>query len=257
MISRTTYKAAGLVLRSLDYGESDRIVTFFTDGFGKVKAIAKGARRSRKRFANALEHFSLGRIVFSRRGREELALLEACDAVHHFSDIRTDLERTLTASYLIELIDAFTLEGKKNEELFTLLRAFLEILDAGNSTEGMVRIFELRLLRLLGYEPVLDRCAVCRTDPGEMKGIWFDPLEGGIRCGRCVQRGRELFPMMPGTVRILALGRTVEPEQLHQIIFSDASLRESRKALGAFIRHLLGKELKSLNVLNEIKRMAI
>lgn len=245
------------MLRSLDYGESDRIVTFFTDGFGKVKAIAKGARRSRKRFANALENFSLGRIVFSRRGREELALLEACDAVQHFPDVRADLERTLTASYLIELVDAFTLEGKKNEGLFALLNTFLGILNAGNSSEGMVRIFELRLLGVLGYEPVLDRCSGCGTDPGEMKGIWFDPLEGGIRCGECVQRGRELYQLMPGTVRTLALGRSVEPERLHRIIFSEASLKESRKAIGAFIRHLLGKELKSLNVLNEIKRMAI
>jgi DNA repair protein RecO (recombination protein O) len=83
MTKRSTHKASAFVLRTLDYGESDRIVTFYTDEFGKLKGIAKGARRSRKRFANAIEMFSCSTIVFSRKNNQGLALIENCDVSNH------------------------------------------------------------------------------------------------------------------------------------------------------------------------------
>jgi len=96
--ARETHKTAGFVLRSLQYGESDLIVTFYTREFGKIKGIAKGAKRSRKRFANVFEPFSLTQIIFSRRNRDSLAFIDACDILDHFAAIRMDLEKTLTAS---------------------------------------------------------------------------------------------------------------------------------------------------------------
>jgi DNA repair protein RecO (recombination protein O) len=257
MTPKQSYKTDHILLRSIPYGESDRIVTFFTQEYGKVKGMAKGARRSRKRFVNALENFSCGQLMFSRKNREGLAWIEACDVRNHFPGIRADMDKTLTASYFIELVDAFTLEGKKNEGLFSLLLDFLHHLDGGSSSEGLVRIFELRLLKHLGYEPVLDRCVGCRTRLEEMGRIFFDPLEGGIRCGACAPPTRNLYSMMQGTVKTLLLGKETETARLHRLVFSGAALMESRKALTAFIHHLLGKELRSLNVLNEIKRMAI
>src|SRR5512139_777880 len=101
MNARQLYQTEAIVLRLLDYGESDRIVTFCTADFGKIRGIAKGARRSRKRFANALEPFSFSRIRFSRRRPENLALIEDCDGLCHFPSIRNDLEKTLAASYMI------------------------------------------------------------------------------------------------------------------------------------------------------------
>ncbi len=257
MTSKQNYKTDAILLRSIDYGESDRIVTFFSADFGKIRGIAKGARRSRKRFVNALENFSCGQLMFSRRSREGLALIEACDVRNHFPGIREDIEKTLTASYFIELVDAFTLEGKQSEELFRLLYAFLDFLNVRSASEGIVRIFELRLLKLLGYDPVLDRCMGCKTLLAEMDRIFFDPVEGGIRCRKCGLRGRDVYSMMPGTVKLLVLGKNIETGRLHQLVFSETALQESRNALNAFIQHILGKEMKSLNVLNEIKRMAI
>ena len=114
MNTRVVHKSPAIVLHGLDYGESDRIVTFYTHDFGKLKGIAKGARRSRKRFSNALEPFSYGNIIFSKKGRGTLALIEGIDIINHHAKIREDLGNTLMSSYLIELIDKFTLEGKKN-----------------------------------------------------------------------------------------------------------------------------------------------
>lgn len=257
MSARASHKADAILLRSINYGESDRIVTFFTDEYGKVVGIAKGARRSQKRFANALESFSLVRLMFSRRNREGLALIEACEVGCHYPGIRTDLEKTLTATYLVELVDHFTLEGKSQAAVFRILKDYLDVMEGGKTSEGFVRIFELQLLRLLGYEPVMDRCITCGTRLEDMAAILFDPLEGGIRCQACDPGVRAVYPLMPGTVKLLLLGKTMSVDRLGRLVFSQTAAAESRKALAAFIQHLLGRELKSLNVLNEIKRMAL
>jgi len=169
MHAKTTHRTAAFVLRVLDYGESDRIVTFYTEDFGKLKGIAKGAKRSRRRFANALEPFSCLEILFSRRGRDGLALIEDSTPICHYASLRADLERTLIASYLIDLTDQFTLEGKRQADIYRLLAGFLDLVAQGPALESLWRFFELRLLKLTGYEPVLDRCLACRSllDPDQ------------------------------------------------------------------------------------------
>src|SRR5512137_1931086 len=180
MNTRVLHTSPAIVLYALDYGESDRIITFYTSEYGKLKGIAKGARRSKKRFSNALEPFSYGIIIFSKKGRATLSLIEGCDVVNHHANIRGYLDRTLISSYLIELIDKFTPEGKKNAELFELLLKFLGLIDAGNSSEALIHFFGIRLLKLTGYEPVLDRCLTCREQVSEKVAYYFITSEGGL-----------------------------------------------------------------------------
>jgi DNA repair protein RecO (recombination protein O) len=255
-IKTSRYTAAAVVLKSLDYGDSDRIVTFYTEGFGKVKGIAKGARRSRRRFVNSLEDFSLTSLVFSKKRPEGLALIEACDVRNHYPGIRADLRKALTAAYLTELVDRFTLEEKKNDGLFLLLVEFFDLLEKEGFSDGVVRIFELRLLKLSGYDPVLDRCVGCNTALKNMTNIYFDPVAGGIRCG-CDPRAMEAYPLTTGTVKLLLLGKTMDVGKLPRLLFSERFLEESRRALAPFIQRLVGKELKSLKVLNEVERLAL
>ena len=179
MNSRITYQTEAIVLRTLDYGESDRIVTFYSAEFGKVKGIAKGARRSAKRFANTLEPFSRLELVFSRRRPEGLAFIDAGTVIKHYPRIRLDLKKTLYASYMVDITDQFTVEQKTNRELFHLLDDFLELFDGGSFSEDIVRFFELRLLRLVGYEPVLDRCVVCQKSVENGAMYHFSVRAGG------------------------------------------------------------------------------
>jgi DNA repair protein RecO (recombination protein O) len=254
---RTTYKTGGFVLRFIDYGESDRIVTFYTNEFGKVKGIAKGARRSKKRFANAIELFSCSTIIFSKKPRQELVLIENCDVINHYPDIRADLEKTLTASYLIELMDQFTVEGKGNLQLFLLLKDFLELINNGDYSEEIIRFFEIRLLKLTGYEPVLERCIVCNMPIDKTENPFFNPKNGGIQCVKCRHNDFSFIPVSIGTVKMLLMGKEIDIDRIHRLILSKKSLKESREILGSFIQHTLGKELKSLQVLNQIKRMMV
>jgi DNA repair protein RecO (recombination protein O) len=247
--------AAGFVLGFIDYGEADRIVTFYTDKIGKLKGIAKGARRSKKRFSNSIELFSQSKIIFSRNNKEGLALIENCDVINHYPAIRENLESTMAASYLTDLTNRFTVEEKRNKELFGLIGNFLELIENGNDLEKIMRFFEIRLLELSGYDPVLEKCVGCGTPLDRINTPFFNSRNGGIECPQCHRNGPNAFPVSVGTVKTLMLGKSMEIDKIHRLEPSEKILAESGRILGDFIQYILGKELKSLRILNEIKKM--
>jgi DNA repair protein RecO (recombination protein O) len=255
MTKRAIYKASAFVLRFIDYGDSDRIVTFYTDKSGKLKGIAKGARRSKRRFLNAIEPFCHSTILYSRRSKEGLALIENCDVINHYPGIREDLERTMVASCFIELIDQFTIEGRKVPGLFKLLEDFLGLIERGNGIEETLQFFELRLLKVAGYEPVLERCVKCGTPLEEMETPFFCPSDGGIKCSLCDRGSFNSLPVSAGTLKMLSMGNKMDTDRIHRLVLSKRALKESGDILRLFIRHILGKELKSLQVFNQIKNM--
>jgi len=257
MGARESHKTTGFILRTLSYGESDLIVTFYSNEFGKLKGIAKGAKRSKKRFANVFEPFSLTSIIFTRKSRDMLAFIEACEIIDHYDTIRLDLEKTLIASYFIDLADHFNPEGKKNEKVFELLLTFLALLGSQKASNALVRFFEMRLLKLVGFEPTLDHCIMCRTPVTNGSAYYFDAREGGIKCARCARPERYDHPVSAGTVRTLLLGKEMDIDKIKLIALSDSLATESRAILVGFIVHVLGREVKSLRVMEQVKKLCI
>ena len=254
MSARETHKTAGFVLRSLQYGESDLIVTFYTREFSKIKGIAKGAKRSRKRFANVFEPFSLTQIIFSRRNRDSLAFIDACDILDHFAAIRMDLEKTLTASYFIDLAEHFSPEGKRNDGVFALLLDFLPLLTRENVSEPIIRFFEMRLLKAAGFEPELAACVRCKTPVANGSPYYFFPKEGGIFCTACARPQRYDQSISAGAVRTLLLGKDMDLEKMKMISMTESLASESRSILCGFISYVLGREVQSLKVLEQVRR---
>ena len=154
-----------IVLRSWAYGESDKIVSFLTRDFGKIRGIAKGARRSRKRFLNVLEPFTLVQLRFHQRSNSPLAFVHACDWVHVFRDITRTLAKIAHASYLVEITDELTRDGDDSLLLFDHLRDGLRFLEENEASTGFLTAFELTLLRLAGYQPTLEHCQRCGAMP--------------------------------------------------------------------------------------------
>jgi DNA repair protein RecO (recombination protein O) len=186
-----------------------------------------------------------------------MALIEGCDVLSHFPAIRADLEKTLAASCLIDLTDQFTPEDKKNEASFFLLLDFLQLLEGSVVIDALLRFFEIRLLRISGYDPVLDRCLCCKAPIGNQAAYRFDAAKGGLTCSVCGSGSRDTIPVSLGTIRTLLLGREMEIDRLGRLLLSVQSADESRRLLAHFIRHILGRELKSVHVLNEIRRLRI
>jgi DNA repair protein RecO (recombination protein O) len=244
-----------IVTRSLNYGESDKIITFFTTDFGKLKGIAKGARRSRKRFQNALGLFSHLRLIFFDKEGMGLVRAESCDILHSFPKIKENLRKILYGYYYLELVNEMAGEREGNRGAFELLLSFLLNLEERDPREEQLRLFEIRMLSLFGYRPNMGKCDLCKKgweDLREIPTVFFSLEKGALVCERCSTMKNNLIPLSLGTARLIEKISQSEIEKIYRLRFTLQALSESRDLLPKFICYQLGKELRSLKALKEI-----
>jgi DNA repair protein RecO (recombination protein O) len=179
------YRDAGVVLRTIKLGEADRIITFLTEGRGKVRAVAKGVRKTKSRFGSRLEPMS--HIALQLYEGRELDTVTQAETIDHFRPIREDLERVGRATALLEVVDQVAQEGEPNAALYRMLVGALRSL-AAQSSPLLVAGFYWKLLSQEGFRPMLETCASCGSD-GPF--VAFDLAEGGVLCRSC-RRGTPL-----------------------------------------------------------------
>ncbi len=148
-----------IILSTMDYGESDRIVSLFSLELGRIKAFAKAARASRKRFGGSLEPGNRLELTLQVK-QDGLSRLDRVEATRSHPGLRSNLESLSLALYGCELVEALTPEGHPLPRLYRLLTALLEHLDRGTSSEADRRFFEINLLNILGYRPPLESDAL-------------------------------------------------------------------------------------------------
>lgn len=181
------YRTEAVVLRRMDLGEADRLLTLFTPDEGKVKAIAKGVRRPGSRKAGHLEPFTRARLLLAR-GRN-LDIITQAEAVDYHPELHSDLERLGAAASIVELIDRFTVPEVGTQSLYDLLVAALAHLAAGEPPAPLLLYYQLRLLDLVGFRPELKHCVGCQREiQPEAQG--FSYAAGGVLCSRCL-KGQE------------------------------------------------------------------
>jgi DNA repair protein RecO (recombination protein O) len=246
------FKTWAIVIKTLDYGESDRITTFYTSDFGKIKGIAKGAKRSRRRFSNALELFTLSKSIFFDKRESGLVRIEGCDIVNTFHAIREDIRKVVYGCYFVELVDEMTGEREANPDLFNMLRAFLSLLSDGEAEAQILRVFEIRLLSLLGYRPGLDRCLRCDETVEHSVQAHFSVKKGGLLCQRCSQGYSDLIPISLGTAKIMHVAMEMDLSKVGRLKFSKQALCEGEAILSKFIQYHINKELKSKKFLKDL-----
>ncbi len=196
------YRETGVVLRTIRLGEADRIVTLLTEGRGKVRAVAKGVRKTKSRFGGRLEpvtHVSLQ--LYEGRELDTITQAETLDA---FRVIREDLDRLAKATALLEVCDQVSQQGEANPGLYRMLVAALRTL-AARSSPLLVAGFFLKLLAQEGVHPVLDACASCGSPAGDADLVAFDIGEGGALCRSC-RRGTPVSPAALGLLRLVLGG---------------------------------------------------
>ncbi len=179
-----------IVLATMDYGESDRIVTFFTRELGKVRAIARHGKASKKRFGAALESFS--RVSLSLTVKEGLSHVQRAECVVVYSEIRANLAKIGYAGYACEISDRLLPDRLACPRLFRLLAAYLEHLERFSPTVDDRRFFEANLLNILGYRLPVDRCARCAAPFSREVEACYDTGTGELLCNGCCRTGRRL-----------------------------------------------------------------
>ena len=240
-----------IVLRTRAFGESDKIVSFLTESHGKLTGIAKGAKRSRKRFVNSLEPFSLVNLRFNDRTQGNLVFIIASDLAFGFKHLLTSLEKISFASYLVEITDGLIGEREENRLVFRHLKDGLTHLEEQSTSLTFLTSFELKLLKLAGYQPWLESCRRCgRERRDRWASRWhFSPLDGGILCESCSRMRKEIFSLSAATLEILT--SLQEERRSPDISPSTGVLKEIRSVVVRFIEFHMEREIKSAAFLHQ------
>jgi DNA repair protein RecO (recombination protein O) len=243
-------KALALVLRTTDWSETSRIATLWTREFGKVRGLAKGGRRLRSNFENALDLLTVCSIVFLRKSSGSLDLLTEAQVVRRFPRLRADLPALYAAYYVAELLADWTEDYDPHPALFDEALATLEDLGGPGASPGArLARFDLVMLRELGYRPVLEQCAACGAALAGLARPAFSPAAGGVLCAACQARHRDRRPLSPAAWEALR-ALSASPEAWRRD-WPAAVRKELRRVLGHYVTYLMGRQPRLLSYLGE------
>ncbi len=200
------YRDTGVVLRTYKLRESDRIVVFHTAENGKVRAVAKGVRKTKSRFGARLEPMSHVRLLLYR-GRE-LDIVSQAEAVEPLSPMLSSLDRASQGLAVLEAVDQLSLEREPNPQLYRMVVGVLRTI-ATDPSPLNVAAFYWKLLANEGMRPELDRCLRCGEEGAGVQFVAFDLNEGGVLCRNC-RSGQSISPAALAIVRDILGGRLVQ-----------------------------------------------
>ncbi len=238
------YIDQAIVLSHTDFGEADRIVTLFTRGHGRLSAFAAGARKSKRRFAGALEpgtHLS-AQLVATHGDTHRL---DGVTLQRSFHRLRDDLPRIARAMYCLELCRELTRDHQPHEALFDALLHYLGLLDEQRAGPTSLLKFELDALQYTGFMPRFAPCALCGGEAGDRPR--FDPEHGGVVCFSCSARVPRGLAVRPDVVAALAALQAGARQPLQPELRARA-----RELLNAFTTHHLGRPLKSVAFMEQV-----
>lgn len=233
-------KATALVLRVVEWSETSSIVTLLTREFGKVRGLAKGARRPKGPFESALDLLSTCQIVFLRKSSDALDLLTEAKLQRRFRPRSGDLSCLYAGYYVAELLDDLTDDYDPHPELFDAAEQTLVGLSSGNTPPShLVLRFELALLDLLGHMPSLVDCAECGRPVDRGGRVAFGMLSGGVLCRQCRPGKAQVVSLRPQALEILTQFADSGSDAWRQATDRGA-LGEVRGLMNNYLSHLLG-----------------
>jgi DNA repair protein RecO (recombination protein O) len=245
----TRFVTTAIVLRTIAYGEADLVVTLLGQTTGRLSALARGARKSARRFGGGLGMGAEGQAALRERPGADLLLLEEFDVGEARLGLAGDMGKTAHAAYALELCDRLCAPRHAELAAFDWLREFLLRLEKGRASAERLRVFELGLLARLGLGPALDRCAVCgRGDLGKEKVRW-QAEQGGVLCASCAQRGDVLTAQ---TRRALTGLAGMSFEDAETVTLDRATNAECRRAVLGLVRTHISGPLRSLDFIEKM-----
>lgn len=244
------YRAEAIVLRRMDLGEADRILTLFTKEYGKVRAIANGVRKPSSRKSGHVELFMRSKLLLARG--HDLDIITQAEGLEAYRPLREDLRRITYAYYVAELLDHFTAEAEENLRLFRLLDSALGWIGIEDDLDLVVRYYELHLLSLVGFQPQLYHCVRCHAEVKPERN-YFSAAEGGVICPTCGQAQSTLRPLHLAPFKVLRFLQTRDYETVRQVRISSDTHREMEALMQRYILYHLERQLKSTAFLSLIR----
>ncbi len=240
-----------IVIRKTELGEADCILTLYTPRLGKVRAVAKGARRPKSRLGGHVEVLAHSQLMLVRS--RNLDIVTQSQTIHSFLGLRDDLWRTSSALYVVELVDRLTAEEEENHPLFRLVVDTLDWLCRARHGDMVLRHFELHLLGHLGYRPQLEQCVVCQSAIRPAAN-YFSPSGGGVVCPGCASQESVLHPISVNALKVLRFLQRSEHAAVDQLKVGPELSLELRQLMQRYLRYLLERELKSAQWLDRLEK---
>ena len=242
-------KTAAITLKSRKWGDADRIVTFYTKEIGKIRGVARGARRMKSRLGASLEPLSICHLNLFEKSGDSLYRVSQVDLVEPFMKFREDLTLMTAAARMVNLVGAVTPDGDPDSKLFETLEVGLRALVTSQDPALTALLFQIRLLGLIGFRPQTDHCAGC----GKTKVIQepqFSPASGGLVCTICAARQR--FPCLPlsrGSLAFLQQALRLAPTMVTRLR-ADGQVRcEVEDAIEGYVTVVAGRRIPPVDFL--------
>lgn len=253
-----------LVLRVVDYGDADRIVQLLTAAHGKVSALARGARSSRRRFGAALSSFGFGEALLEERRGQDLWILSDLHVSRGFPNLPLELSRFGHAAYACELCLHLCPPHVPEPEVLRLLVTYLDYLDglpiADKPSPLALRVFELQLLAAVGLALQLDDCAACGAQVPPAPLVPLDVKRGGVLCELCFlgpvplhlgPQGGGLPQPLRDSLRMLG-GLQLDPKALSAVSIDVQGHAKARELLQSVIQNHLGHGLRAVEFITKM-----
>jgi len=248
-----TFRSEAIVLRRSNFGEADRMLTLYSREYGKIRALAKGARKPQTRKTGHVELFMRTNFMFAR-GRT-IDIITQAELVEAYPALRDDLVLTTYASYLVELLDSLTAEQDRDVGKYDLLANALGWLTETEDQRLAARYYELRLLSLAGYQPQLFHCTSCGEEIEE-QDQFFSAEMGGLMCPKCRQADRRAQPISAVAAKVLRYLQTRSWSTVCILHLKGTLHQELETVLYAYLRYILEHNLKSVDFLKRLRREA-
>jgi DNA repair protein RecO (recombination protein O) len=245
------FRTEAIILRRYEFGEADRLLTLLTPDHGKLRAIARGVRKPTARMTGHVELFSRAWVLLARG--QELYTVSQAEQLEPYLPLREDLERGAHAHYVVELLDRFSEDEEALPPLYALLDATLGWMCASDADLGLVtRFFELQLLRLVGFQPSLFRCAVGQEEV-KPQDQFFSAPDGGVICPAHAP-GHAAIPLSLAALKTMRFLQTRQYGEVRQRVrMTDAIRSEVERALRGYIVHLLESQLKTVDFIHRLQ----
>ncbi len=242
-------------MKRRDLGEADRLLTLYTPTNGKVDAVAKGVRKPTSKKTGHVELYTRADVLIAK-GRS-LDILTQAEMLEAYVPLREDLLRGAYASYVVELLDRFTLDDDVAgyQDLFILLDMTLERLCTDDDVRRVTRYYELQLLNWLGFRPELQSCVISQQDllPEDQ---FFSYHEGGVVSPEAATYTGNLVPLPLLTFKVLRHLQRSKYAKIAALRISDVVHLDMERIMLGYIRYILEKQVQSAAFIQRIRNMA-
>lgn len=241
-------KTKGIVIYNCNWREKDKLITFYTQDFGKIRGKAKGVRKIGSRYGASFEPFSYLEIMLYQSGNQDIYTITGCRILNSFQQLRRTPQTYAKVCTFIEVLEKLTIYHQSEKEIFQLLIETLSNFEKYNF-KLLFSFFLLHLLSYSGYQLSFNSCVVCGGNFSDT-GWGLNLKEGGIICSNC--RKDNSLQLRDSVVKYLEKLETMDIEKLKILSISELDLRDIEKVSQIIINYFIPSELKSFQVLEQI-----